>query len=144
MKIFNVENGVKKVYVQLNDIMMMMHFGSAIPSEVMEKHFMEMFIVDDSNRYEFSEFTDPHTVEFFEQCDWIVDFKEYKDLTEDEIKAKGQEIAEKMYERHQILAKALMALGVDEETAYEDSCKIEHHISEQSFKKIKEYLDKQQ
>ncbi|MBE7042245.1 MAG: metal-dependent transcriptional regulator [Ruminococcaceae bacterium] len=57
---------------------------------------------------------------------------------------KGQEIAEKMYERHQILAKALMALGVDEETAYEDSCKIEHHISEQSFKKIKEYLDKQQ
>lgn len=98
MKIFNVENGVKKVYVQLNDIMMMMHFGSSIPSEVMEKHFMEMFIVDDSNRYEFSEFTDPHTVEFFEQCDWIVDFKEYKDLTEDEIKAKGQEIAEEMNE----------------------------------------------
>ena len=98
MKIFNVENGVKKVYVQLNDIMMMMQFGSPIPSEVMEKHFMEMFIVDDSNRYEFSEFTDPHTVEFFEQCDWIVDFKEYKDLTEDEIKAKGQEIAEEMNE----------------------------------------------
>ncbi len=55
---------------------------------------------------------------------------------------KGREIAEKMYERHQILAKALMALGVDEETAYEDSCKIEHHISEQSFTKIKDYLDK--
>lgn len=55
---------------------------------------------------------------------------------------KGRTIAEKMYERHQILAKALMALGVDEETAYEDSCKIEHHISEQSFTKIKEYLDK--
>ncbi len=56
---------------------------------------------------------------------------------------KGRTIAEKMYERHQILAKALMALGVDEETAYEDSCKIEHHISEQSFTKIKEYLEKQ-
>lgn len=38
--------------------------------------------------------------------------------------AKGQVIAERMYERHQIIAKTLMALGVDEETAYEDSCKI--------------------
>ena len=54
---------------------------------------------------------------------------------------KGQEIAERMYERHQIIAKALMALGVDEATAYEDSCKIEHDISDLSFKKIKEHLD---
>lgn len=53
---------------------------------------------------------------------------------------KGQEIAERMYERHQIIAKALMALGVDESTAYEDSCKIEHDISDQSFNKIKEHL----
>lgn len=55
---------------------------------------------------------------------------------------KGQEIAERMYERHQIIAKALIALGVDEATAYEDSCKIEHDISDLSFKKIKEHLDK--
>ena len=55
---------------------------------------------------------------------------------------KGQEIAERMYERHQIIAKALMALGVDESTAYEDSCKIEHDISDLSFKKIKEHLEK--
>ena len=55
---------------------------------------------------------------------------------------KGQEIAERMYERHQIIAKALMALGVDEATAYEDSCKIEHDISDLSFMKIKEHLDK--
>ena len=54
---------------------------------------------------------------------------------------KGQEIAERMYERHQIIAKALMALGVDEATAYEDSCKIEHDISDLSFKKIKEHID---
>ena len=76
MKIVNIEDGKKKVYVQLNDIMMMMQFGSTIPSEVMEKHFMNMFIVTDENRFEFSEFTDPHTVEFFEQCEWIPDFRE--------------------------------------------------------------------
>ena len=54
---------------------------------------------------------------------------------------KGQEIAQRMYERHQIIAKVLMALGVDEATAYEDSCKIEHDISDLSFKKIKEHID---
>lgn len=53
---------------------------------------------------------------------------------------KGEEIASQMYERHNIIAHALIALGVDEDTAYADSCKIEHHISEQSFNKIKEYL----
>lgn len=98
MKIVNVEDGKKKVYVQLNDIMMMMQFGSPIPSEVMEKHFMNMFIVTDENRFEFSEFTDPHTVEFFEQCEWIADFREFKDLTEEEIIAKGQEIGQLMNE----------------------------------------------
>lgn len=57
---------------------------------------------------------------------------------------KGEEIAIMMYERHHIIAKALMALGVDEDTAYTDSCKIEHHISEISFQKIKEYIEKMQ
>ena len=55
---------------------------------------------------------------------------------------KGEEIAERVFERHQVIAKALIALGVDEETAYEDSCKIEHDISQKSFEKIKAYLDK--
>lgn len=55
---------------------------------------------------------------------------------------KGLAIAEKVYERHQIIAKALIALGVDEETAYEDSCKIEHDISSESFEKLKEHLNK--
>lgn len=53
---------------------------------------------------------------------------------------KGFLIAEKMYERHKIIAKALMALGVSEETAYKDSCKIEHDISTESFEKIKDFL----
>ena len=55
---------------------------------------------------------------------------------------KGFEIAEKIYERHKIIAKALMSLGVSEATALEDSCKIEHDISNESFQKIKEFLDK--
>lgn len=55
---------------------------------------------------------------------------------------KGLEIAENIYERHQVIAKALIALGVDEDVAYEDSCKIEHDISHQTFERIKAHLEK--
>ncbi len=54
----------------------------------------------------------------------------------------GKSTAEGVYERHQIIAAALMALGVDQETAFEDSCKIEHVISEKSFETIKNHLQK--
>lgn len=54
---------------------------------------------------------------------------------------KGKNIASMVYERHQIIAKILIALGVDEATAYEDSCKIEHDLSQKSFEKIKEFYE---
>jgi len=59
-----------------------------------------------------------------------------------ELTEKGLEIAERIYERHRVIAKALMVLGVDEATAYEDSCKVEHDISDITFLKIKEHLAK--
>ena len=48
----------------------------------------------------------------------------------------GRSIAERMYERHHLLAGLLIALGVSEKTAFEDACKIEHDISEESFEAI--------
>lgn len=54
---------------------------------------------------------------------------------------KGKDIASMVYERHQIIAKILIALGVDKATAYEDSCKIEHDLSQKSFEKIKEFYE---
>ena len=55
---------------------------------------------------------------------------------------KGLSIAEKVCERHNVIARALIALGVSEDVAYADSCKIEHDISQESFEKIKEFLEK--
>ena len=52
----------------------------------------------------------------------------------------GREIAEKIFERHTVLTKALVALGVDPEIAAEDACKIEHVISDETFDAIKAYL----
>lgn len=56
--------------------------------------------------------------------------------------ASGREIAEKIYERHTILTKCLIALGVSEETAAEDACKIEHDISDETFSAIKSHVNK--
>ena len=53
---------------------------------------------------------------------------------------KGRAIAESIYERHVIIAKFLMAIGVDEKTAFEDSCKIEHDLSEKTFACMKEHF----
>ena len=53
---------------------------------------------------------------------------------------KGTETADKIYERHTILTAALMALGVEKETAAEDACKIEHDISDRSFEAIKKHM----
>ena len=53
---------------------------------------------------------------------------------------KGREVAEKIYERHTILTQALMALGVDPETAAEDACKIEHDISDRTLDAIKTHM----
>ncbi len=52
---------------------------------------------------------------------------------------KGKEVAEQLYERHTILTGLLMSLGVDEETATEDACRIEHVISDKSFAAVKNH-----
>ena len=51
----------------------------------------------------------------------------------------GQEIADKIYERHTFLTNWLTSLGVDPEVAAEDACKMEHAISSESFSAIKKF-----
>lgn len=52
----------------------------------------------------------------------------------------GREVAEKMYTRHRLLCDMLVSLGVSENTASEDACRIEHHISDESFEAIRKYM----
>jgi len=65
------------------------------------------------------------------------DAEGYITLTE-----QGREVAERIYERHQVLCALLTSLGVDEETAAADACKIEHVLSEQTFACLKAHLQK--
>ena len=50
----------------------------------------------------------------------------------------GLAIARSIYERHQVISGYLMSIGVSEETALKDACRIEHVLSEETFHKIKE------
>ncbi|MBR6595983.1 MAG: metal-dependent transcriptional regulator [Oscillospiraceae bacterium] len=54
----------------------------------------------------------------------------------------GREIAQKIYERHTLLTKLLIHMGVSEEIAAADACKLEHAISDESFRAIKNYTQK--
>ena len=65
----------------------------------------------------------------------LMDKEGYIGLTE-----AGRKIAETMYERHTLLTKWLITLGVDEKTAVEDACRIEHVISAKSFDAIKKHV----
>ena len=67
----------------------------------------------------------------------IMDADGHLSLTND-----GKDVAATIYERHELLSKFLIALGVDEETATEDACKMEHVISQKSFEAIKNHAAK--
>lgn len=56
--------------------------------------------------------------------------------------AHGTTAAKKIFERHTVLTQMLIALGIDEKTASEDACRIEHVISDTSFNAMKKYLKK--
>lgn len=63
-----------------------------------------------------------------------VDVNGYLNLTES-----GREVAEKIYERHLFFKNRLIEAGVDEKTAEEEACKIEHDISDDTFEKLKSF-----
>ena len=54
----------------------------------------------------------------------------------------GLEIAQRIYERHKVLTRVLTLIGVDQQVAQEDACKVEHDISMQTFEAIQAQLEK--
>ena len=65
-----------------------------------------------------------------------MDRDSYLSLTE-----AGREVAERIYERHRVLSTLFMALGVNEQTATQDACRIEHVISQETFEAIKRHAN---
>lgn len=69
----------------------------------------------------------------------VIDRYGYIMLTDD-----GRKTAEKIYERHKILSDIFMKIGISEENAIADACKIEHDISDETFEKLKQYFNKKE
>ncbi len=65
-----------------------------------------------------------------------VDDSGFISLTDD-----GKTVAQKIYDRHQLLTSFLIRLGVDEKTASDDACKMEHCISDETFDKLKSFIE---
>ena len=66
----------------------------------------------------------------------LTDEQGYIKLTE-----KGEERAKRIYERHTLLTQLFINLGVDEKTAAEDACRIEHYLSDKTFEAIKKHTN---
>lgn len=82
-------------YIQRDDMTVLMKCNRPIPRTIYRAVFSEEInIIDDYNRYEFLEFTRPEEIIFFKEADWIVDYNEVKDLSEDEFIKLGQQIVE--------------------------------------------------
>ena len=69
--------------------------------------------------------------------DGLVEMDESSHLTLTET---GKKRAKKIYERHTVLSQLLISIGVDEKTAVEDACRVEHYISDKTFAAIKKYM----
>ena len=95
--------------------------------------------VDIANYFGYSRPTVSQTLKSFRQKGYVeVDEDSFVKLTE-----LGQSIADATWERHTVLTQVLRAIGVTEETAKADACRIEHDISDETFRCIREFYERQ-
>jgi hypothetical protein len=99
MKIFNVENGKEKVYVQMNDMGYLNSTDIPVLASIYLKVFDKPTFISDDNRMEFISFDDPSEVEYFKGLDFILDYGSYKKLSLDELETKGQELLKQQREK---------------------------------------------
>lgn len=102
---------------------------------VLQQKLVKVRAIDIVNHMKFSKPTVSIKMKQFKDNGYItIDEEKSIKLTE-----KGLEIAQCIHERHTILTKVLIAIGVTETQAYEDACKIEHDLSNETFECIKGY-----
>lgn len=105
---------------------------------VLQKEKGNVRAVDIANYFGYSRPTVSQTLKSFRSKGYVeVDEDGFVKLTE-----VGRSIAGETYERHVVLTALLMQLGVREETAKSDACRIEHDLSDETFQRIKEFYKK--
>ena len=97
MKLFHEEYGKEVAYVQIQDIMYLT-YQTIIPksSSVFSKVFTNFSIIDNSNRFNFIRLTDEDEIKFFKEADFIINYDDYKFLTDEQIKKHIEELQNKV------------------------------------------------
>ena len=92
---------------------------------------------DICNYFGYSRPTVSAAIKQFKENGYVdVDGKNHITLTD-----KGMKIAKNIYEKHETIAKILMSIGVKDQTAYEDACRLEHGLSDESFYALKKHFN---
>lgn len=95
MKIFHKENNRTVVYVQMQDLMFIVHDldDIAIPASIMNYFFSKSFVIfNDSNRFDFVKFDKEPEVAFFKTLNFIIDYNDYKDLTDEQFQERFKSV----------------------------------------------------
>ncbi len=104
---------------------------------VLERRKGEVRSVDIANEMGYSKPTISEQMKKFRENGYIeMEADGHITLTEE-----GRRIAEQTLERHNVIAKIFMSLGVDEETAYQDACRVEHYISQKTYDCMKKHFE---
>lgn len=105
---------------------------------VLKKKNGKVISIDIANSMNYSKPSISRAMKNLRENDYIT-FEENGEIN---LTEKGLNIAQKIYERHILLTNYFMALGVKEETARNDACKVEHDLSEETFNAIKAHVEK--
>ena len=93
MKIFNEENGVKKVYVQVNDLSIIQEYEDDMPLYIFDIVInQENTTIDKNFGMGFLEFSRPEELDYFANCDWIIDYKKYRDYSIEQLEEEKKKI----------------------------------------------------
>lgn len=103
---------------------------------ILEKRLGDVRSIDIANELDFSRASVSRAMSLLKDKELItMDTANYIHLT-----SKGKEIATAVHERHQVLAQFFVFLGVTPNVAFDDACRVEHVISEETFLKFKEHI----
>lgn len=97
MKLFHKENGQETVYVQMQDILYLVHESNvSVPASIFEKVFSAGAVfVTDANRFDFIRFEEEHEVDFFKKLEFVIDYDQYKDFSEEQLIAEVKKLEDK-------------------------------------------------
>ena len=131
MKLFHTENGKEVVYVQTQDIMYLNNETDiSIPASIFAKVFVGgVTITDASNRFDFAKFEDESEVKFFRELDFIIDYDQYKDLTDEQFMEEYQKLESKANEIDEKWNNMTEEEREENGSLYDEYCNIEYMLN---------------